>query len=50
MLLIFHVYLSHLIIPIGRIHFVPHFTILTSFAVTILSKSIVGADKYVLKD
>ena len=27
MLLIFHVYLSHLTIPVGKIHFGPHFAI-----------------------
>ena len=40
-LLIFHIYLSHLIIPVG-----PHFAIRVPFIVTISGESILGPDKY----
>jgi len=46
MLLIFHVYLSHLIIPVGRIYFGPHFAIRVLFTITISGESILGPNKY----
>jgi len=46
MLLIFHIYLSHLIIPVGKIHFEPHFAIQVSFTVRISDELIAGSDKY----
>ena len=50
MLLIFHIYLSHLIIPIGTIHFGPHFAIRVSFIGQSREKLIVGLNNYGLKD
>jgi len=51
MLLIFHIYLSHLIIPIGRIHLELYSAIPVSFAENNFSeKLILGLDNYALKD
>jgi len=50
MLFIFHIYLSHLIIPVGRIHFGPYFAIQVSFTVLISKKLVVGLDIYDLND
>jgi len=49
MLFIFHIYLSHLIIPVGRIQFWAHFAIQVSFTVLVSEKLVVGLDNYDLK-
>jgi len=46
MLTIFHNHLSHLIIPIRKFSFEPHFVIQVLFIVNILGELIVGVGKY----
>ena len=51
MFFIFLIYLSHLIIPVGRIHFGPYFAIRVPFTENNFSeKLILGLDDYELKD
>ena len=51
MLFIFLIYLSHLIIPVRRIHFGPYFAIRVSFTENnFLEKLILGLNDYDLKD
>ena len=51
MLLIFHIYLSHLVIPIRKIHLGLHFAIRVSYTENNFSeKLILGLDNYDLKD
>jgi len=51
MLFIFDIYLSHLIIPVGRIHLALHFAIRVSFTENIFSENVIlGHDNYDLKD
>jgi len=51
MVFIFHIYLSHLVIPVGRIHLVLHFAIRVSFTENNFSKKLIlGLDNYDLND
>jgi len=51
MVFIFHIYLSHLVIPVGRIHLGLHFAIRVSFTENNFSeKLILGLDNYDLND
>jgi len=48
---IFHIYLSHWIITVGKIHVGPHFTIRVSFTENnFLEKVILGLNNYDLND